>query len=301
MNNITILEKHTHSKASEAYVHVKFAYKNPKRIYDLWVPIENRRANLKIDFDDKKALNAYLERIYSFLNPKNLEAWKADQNEFWSHKNAEITKQFFDALSQNLKWCCVDCDLPKNPNWARRVQDLKEMGYSIATDTNRHCPKCDSNKTHLMLLPIPRTDTTGNGYEQIPKKLRERILSTLKHFDAYEAKQSSHLLPDHKFPEIRWDKNTKSINPDDMSEDEIRQKFQLLTNQRNEQKREICRHCYQTDQRGKIFGINFYPEGSGSWDPSIPKTGVAAEDGCRGCPWYDIEAWRESLNLELSK
>ena len=86
-----------------------------------------------------------------------------------------------------------------------------------------------------------------------------------------------------------------------MTDEEIQQKFQLLTNQRNQQKREICRRCYQTGKRGVIFGIPFYYEGNENWDESIPKTGKDAEKGCVGCPWYDIKKWREELIKTLEK
>ena len=86
-----------------------------------------------------------------------------------------------------------------------------------------------------------------------------------------------------------------------MTDEEIQQKFQLLTNQRNQQKREIFRRCYQTGKRGVIFGIPFYYEGNENWDESIPKTGKDAEKGCVGCPWYDIKKWREELIKTLEK
>ena len=86
-----------------------------------------------------------------------------------------------------------------------------------------------------------------------------------------------------------------------MTDEEIQQKFQLLTNQRNQQKREICRRCYQTGKRGVIFGIPFYYEGNENWNESIPKTGKDAEKGCVGCPWYDIKKWREELIKTLEK
>ena len=105
----------------------------------------------------------------------------------------------------------------------------------------------------------------------------------------------SGLLPDHKFPEIRWDKNTKDIN-ENLSNEEIREKFQLIDNQRNQQKREVCRKCFQTNKRGVIFGIEFFYHGSIDWPDDIPKTGKDAEAGCVGCGWYDIKQWRDSLN-----
>lgn len=86
-----------------------------------------------------------------------------------------------------------------------------------------------------------------------------------------------------------------------MSEQEIRQKFQLMTNQRNEQKREVCRKCFQTGYRGILFGIPYFYAGNELWDESIPKTGKLAEQGCFGCPWYDIDAWRKGLIEALKK
>ena len=152
-----------------------------------------------------------------------------------------------------------------------------------------------------MLLPLDRQQENGNGYETWSLELRKRIIKVLNAIDVYENVKSPHCLPDHKFSEIRWDENTKSENPDDMTDEEIQQKFQLLTNQRNQQKREICRRCYQTGKRGVIFGIPFYYEGNENWDESIPKTGKDAEKGCVGCPWYDIKKWREELIKTLEK
>jgi hypothetical protein len=71
--------------------------------------------------------------------------------------------------------------------------------------------------------------------------------------------------------------------------------FQLLTNQRNQQKREVCRHCYQTGKRGLIYGIPFFYKGSIDWNRSIPQRGKEAEKGCVECAWYDIERWRKEL------
>lgn len=235
------------------------------------------------------------------MNPKNYDAWLKEQELFWKNEkpNAKTTKPFFDSLKKG-GWQCVNCTLPSNPNWARRIQDLKEYGYTIATDTNRYCPKCKANKTHLILLPIPRGGMNGNGYETWSPKLRKRIVKLLGSKDAYEDTVSPHCLPDHKFSEIRWDENTKEDNPDSMPDEEIKEKFQLLTNQRNQQKREVCRTCYQTGRRGILFGIPFFYEGGPEWDPKIPKKGKAAEQGCIGCGWYDIERWRKELIKKIN-
>ena len=300
MKNIELGEYRSHSKASERYVDVCFRYKR-KTIYTS-VPIEYRRTGLDIPNDDEEAILEYLSKIYDELNPDNWDEWRSEQKKFWNKKpNAEVTKSFFDCLSKTFDYMCVNCQLPKNPNWARRIQDLKELGYTIATELTRLCPRCREKTTHLVLLPIKRGGVTG--YETWSPELRERIVSLLNGYDVFEAKQTrkESLLPDHKFSEIRWDESTKRETLENLTNEDIVKDFQLMSNQRNQQKREVCRNCYQTGKRGIIFGIPFFYEGTEDWDPSIPKKGKAAEKGCIGCAWYDIERWRKALLKRLLK
>jgi len=294
--NITIVEQNRkkHSKASEEYLHVRFNY--PSGIWDGWVPIEYRRTGVSIKEGETDKLFAHLNTVYEQMNPANFNSWLKKQEKFWQEEkpNAGTTRAFFDSLIRG-GWQCVECTLPKNPNWARRIQDLKEFGYTLATDTKRYCPHCKANKTHLLLLPIERGSASGNGYETWSPALRKRIIQVLGSIDVYEGTYSAHCLPDHKFSEIRWDEGTKDSNPDTMSDNDIKAKFQLLTNQRNQQKREVCRTCFQTGKRGQIYGIPFYYAGNEMWDNSIPQKGKLAEKGCIGCPWYDIAEWKQQL------
>lgn len=290
---------HAHTKASERYVSAEFDYPENK-IWKGWIPIEYRRTGVDIRNDDKSTLFDYLNKVYVSMDPKYLDEWNREQDCFWQQKNAPVTKSFFEALRDG-KWKCVVHDLPKNSNFARRIQDLKEYGYTIATKTNENCPICKKKTTHLMMLHLKRADMKGNGYETFSDALRKRIISVLHGIDAYENTSNSSVLPDHKFSEIRWDNETKAENSDDMTDEEIKAKFQLLTNQRNQQKREICRKCFQTGERGHIFGIDYYYCGGSEWDKSIPRTGKKAEEGCIGCPWYDIQLWRAKLNDFLAE
>lgn len=191
------------------------------------------------------------------------------------------------------------CDLPPNPNWARRIQDIKEFGYTLATDTAHLCTKCNTKNTHLLLVPLPRGGITG--YEVWSPGLRARIIQLHKNYDAYEGKNGQHLLPDHKFPEIRWDLNTKRDSLSHLSDNDILKDFQLLSNQRNQQKREVCRSCFQTGRRGFPFGIKFYYQGTEMWPDNIQKKGKQAENGCVGCGWYDMKAWRDKVTEILEK
>lgn len=199
-----------------------------------------------------------------------------------------------------MRWTCVEHALPRNPNFARRTQDIKEMGYSLAMQS-LFCKKCNKSTTHLLLIPLEKGAETG--YEVFSKKLKNKILKVLDGYNAFEGKPTNpaSLIPDHKFPEISWDENTKEENPDDMTDDEIRSKFQLLDNQRNLEKREACRKVFQTGKRGTIFGIKYYYEGDENWPDNVPKVGKTAEKGWIGTPWYDIEKWRQSLNRDIER
>jgi len=291
---IKVIGERVHSKASEKYVDVIFSYPDQEN-WEGSVPYFYRRTGLFLE--DPKEIAQLIERAYEAIKKENAEEWVATEKKLWNkeYRGKEVTKPFFDKLL-NLKWNCVDEDLPPNRNWARRIQDIKEMGYVLATNTKRYNQKLKKNTTQIILLPLKKGPATG--YETMSLKLRKRIIDVLGSYDAYEGKvRPSHsLLPDHKFPEISWDENTRRENLDEMSDDEIRAKFQLLDNQRNLEKREACRKVIQTGKLGTILGINYYMNGDESWPAGVPKIGKASEDGWKLCPWYDIEAWRRSLN-----
>ena len=296
---IKIGKRRHHQKASEVYQSVEFRYDDTILNWD--IPIEYRRTGT--DFTDKteSEVSEYLNDVYEKCAPKNWENWKNEQVKFWKSKpRAGTTKEFFDVLMSNFKWHSVESDLPKNPNWARRIQDIKEFGYTLATNTSMYDSRLKQNCTHILLIPLPRGGITG--YEIWTKETRNRILNILNNFDEYEARftKKEGLLPDHKFPEIRWDQSTKRSDINNLTDQQILNDFQLMTNQRNQQKREVCRSCYQTGRRGVIYGISYYYEGDENWPKNVPKNGKEAENGCKGCGWYDIKKWRKSINQMIN-
>ncbi len=50
---------------------------------------------------------------------------------------------------------------------------------------------------------------------------------------------------------------------------------------------------------GYLMGVKYFYEGDEDWPAGCPDTGKEAEEGCIGCGWYDVEAWRQSLNSRL--
>lgn len=292
-NTIEISDIKENTKASDYFVCATFKFEDGYQWYAV-VPYIYRRSNLNLQ--SEKDIADYLISIKPYFKKASMEKWrKKEWNKWKKMRNATkkpenlVTIKFFEKLLSFKQ----EVNLPDNPNPQRRLQDLKDQGYTISIYP------IGNKQWGKMLLPIPLNSQMG--YETFTPQFKSRVIRLFKGINAYEAKTTAKksLIPDHKFSEVRWDNATKGKNPMDMTDKEILEKFQLLDNQRNQQKREICRNCFQTGERGKLFGIDFYSQGSEKWDDTIPKTGKAAEEGCKGCPWYDIDAWRKAINRLL--
>lgn len=287
-----VTRRRDHGKASESYVDVTITHDDGSK-WEGSIPFQYRRTGLNIETEEDLA--EYLISIRHYFSKTHISEFVRIEKARWEPPSGELsgketTKGFFNALL-SMKWVSVESDCPRNPNWARRIQDIKEFGYTLATNTN--VP--GKTGTYLLLLPIPKGG--ASGYEVISPALKERIIDLLNGINAYENSVTNRhgLIPDHKFPEIRWDEDTREVNDDATSSDLI-SKFQLLDNQRNQQKREMCRACYQTGKRGIAFGIEYFYLGTINWPSGTPKNGRDAEEGCKGCAWYDMQKWRASLN-----
>lgn len=306
-SNITVIEFLDNSKASEYYVRTRFV-QNDGFTYTTIVPYVYRRTRLELRTE--KEIAEYLKSVKKFFTKEWINSWiekekqeclsdienkkKKNEDKVSRGKNAtEIVTPYFLLTLLTLEETSGD-KLPANRNPQRRLQDLKDSGYTIPI------VQYGRKKTTSTLLPFPKYEEMG--YEKgFTKQFKARVIRLLRQRNAFEAKVTpvKSLIPDHKFSEVRWDDETKAENSMEMTDAEIIQKFQLLDNQRNQQKREICRRCFQEGVRGAIYGIKYFYEGDEHWDPNIPKVGKAAEKGCKGCPWYDIELWRKKLNNKI--
>ena len=290
---ITILETYKHSKASEAYVRVEFQY--DKEVWKGSVPYDYPRGS--VHAETAKEVAEVVQNAYDYQHPEKKKGWVKDAEDFWKGKNAKVTGPIFKVLMDS-EWKCTRHAFGAGTNPARRIQDIKDMGFTLATDPNRECKVCKQKTLHHVLLRIPMG--ASRKYETWSPALRKKIIQVLGNWDVYEnRKAKSAVLPDHKFPEARWDEHTSEENRDSMTDDEIKDKFQLMDNRRNEQKREACRNCVQSGIRGTVYGIKFYYKHGEMWPEGIPKRGKEAEEGCRGCGWYDVAKWREELNKKL--
>ena len=286
--NIKVHEFIDNNKASESYVRTTFIQDDGFK-WDTVVPYVYRRTGLNIEAEQELA--EYLISIKPYSRKNAMKEWKKQELKR-GLIGGSVTPLFFNVL---LSFKEEFERFPINPNSARRIQDIKDAGYTLAS-----VPRPNGLKGYnRILLPLPLH--AKMGYETFTPQFKARVIRLLRERNAFEARVTAKkaLIPDHKFSEVRWDDETKAENSMEMTDAEIIQKFQLLDNQRNQQKREVCRKCFQEGIRGTIYGIDYFYEGNEKWDPNIPTKGKAAEKGCVGCPWYDIELWRKMINKKL--
>ena len=139
------------------------------------------------------------------------------------------------------------------------------------------------------------------GMTVMPDRLKLRVLNCFKYKDVVEQQKrpQNHLTIDHKFPMIRWPSGYGGADREDLSDAEIRARFQLLkasngSASHNLLKSRACERCFKTNKRGTPFGIRYYYAGTDRWKGD-PKD----ERGCHGCGWYDFDKWRKALNRAI--
>ena len=274
-----------HSKASERYVILSVSDGDATK--EWYLPYYYRRTNVRIDTTAE--LVDYVRDCVGLFSRENVASFKAATGKLSKTlfgKNASVTLPIFKKLLDN----CGDWVWNKqfaNPNPQRRIQAIKETGFTLAT-------KIEGRKTYHSLLPFDIVKAPT--YEVISSKARRAIFKALGGIDAYSGKPASlSALPDHKFPEIRWSAGVEESN-EGLSEEAMRVKFQLVPERINQEKREVCRTCFQSGIRGKLNGIDYFYHGDERWPANVPTVGPAAKVGCHGCFWFDMAEWRKSLN-----
>lgn len=185
------------------------------------------------------------------------------------------------------------------------VQGLQRGNKSrpgiVILSENRHCPLCGKSTRWDRWTGEFKEPNSAAG---ISSALQARILNYYNNIDVIEQRQRAdhELVVDHRFPMERWGA-AETHNPDDMSEDDIKKKFQLLkkddAGNHNLLKSRACERCIATGKRGFPLGIKFYYDGSEEWPADCPQSGPDAERGCVGCGWYDFATWREALNRQI--
>jgi len=133
----------------------------------------------------------------------------------------------------------------------------------------------------------------------LPQKLISKIKEVLNFEEALFLRKMMprELEVDHKFPQVRWNKNEPE-NGTDLEAEEIKEKFILLTRSNNLLKSRHCEKCCKTGKRGCFPGVYFWYAGDEKWNDKINNHDEA---GCEGCFWYNPYKWREELNKIVNK
>jgi hypothetical protein len=204
--------------------------------------------------------------------------------------------KIFELLS-DLKWYCAACEMPGSQP-AAVIRDLRRMGYKITTSARkgstrpRYCPNCRKETTHYKLESLYPTETPITR-TALPEWLVQRVLRLYDYREAITGRKRrpKDLTVDHRVPNIRWSGKEKEYTPD-ITDQELRRTFQLLTNEDNLWKSRMCEECRRTGKRQPFLGIYYFYRGTDDYEESL---------GCEGCGWYDPETWRKSLNDLLHK
>lgn len=289
---IKVHEFRENSPACENYVYTTF--RQDDFSIKTMVPYVYRRSGLCLETSEEVA--KHLKNLKQYFTKDYIVNWCHSESARIADGESVSNTFLRILLASNCKEITQN-KFPQNNNPQKVIQKLKDQGYVISVLRGKK--EENGGQTRYWILPIPMT--IGVIYETMSEEFRQHVIDVLGEIDVYEGKRGVGLLPDHKFSEIRWDENVPEENPVDMAPEKVRHKFQMMTTQRNQQKREVCRKCFKTGVRGRIFGLNFYYEGTEMWDPNIPKTGKEAERGCVGCPWYDIQKWREEVQKKLNQ
>lgn len=282
-------------KTSDCFKLVKISYDDGQRLWSGAFPKYLKFQGLdltEIEFNEKVEL--WATQVDPILSP----SWINESDKKWTKKDTNKTYRVLESLYSG-EWECRVCGpVPKvNPQPAARIKALKQKGYTICSKRKK-CDICEKKTMHDILIMISLFDETSYTVRSsISDDLKHRIIHILGSFDVamYIKRTHEEFVIDHKFPSQRWSQQ-ESTNHAEMTDDAIRSKFQLLTNQSNMMKSRACDECVKTGVRGSFMGIEWYYHGNKHWDNTIP---FDSEKGCVGCPWYDLKEWRFSLHQQL--
>lgn len=283
-------------KTNDVFMEVEFTY--DKKVWKGLLPKFLQKQGLDLTEEEFYEL---MNENYELLDPSKKADWIKNSDKTWANKNTE-TYKVLNALYSG-EWECRVCGpVPNvNPQPASRLRDLKKKGYIIGSK-RKVCSTCNKKTMHDILVMLPSIETRFEHGNELRAPMSEKFKARAKRVlgmteVCFNVRRTSvELLIDHKFPSQRWNE-PESPNPADMPVDEIKRKFQLLSNQTNMWKSRYCDRCVKEGRRGDFMGIEWYYQGNHKWEGKNEHD----ENGCIGCPWYDLVEWKNKLKEELEK
>lgn len=202
----------------------------------------------------------------------------------------------FETMS-DLKWHCTKCELKSGQAKTWQVW-RQEKGITLKQDGDKYyknifCSTCDTVTVHRGLVSTDINLEDSKARTSLSPKLAKRIKIYYKFVDAYTLRTEieAKLEVDHRFPQVRWTSD-EEYNDSEMSESEIQGKFMLLTRENNLLKSRFCEKCKNSGVRPGGYGIDFWYAGDSKWNE---------ETKCKGCFWFDPQAWRCAVAKILKK
>ncbi|MBT4735457.1 hypothetical protein HOH45_08615 [bacterium] len=290
-DKIEIGEEFTVSKTDNKFVEVKFTYSDGT-FWDGCFPLHY--PPMSIEYNPNEVNQKLLNKAYSQIEPSSIDDSVDRVKKKWSGSTSSETYGVFKSfLSGN--WECRSCGAGKiNDQPAARIRDIKKNGFVVATRT-KFCRTCQKKQYHDILLMFEIEAKISPEFRKpISNSVKERIMAVLEKKDVFfdVCRPAKDFVIDHKFPSQRW-KEPESDNTQ-LTNEEIKEKFQLLTNQSNMLKSRLCDKCCKTGKRPDFLGIKWFYSGDEEW-----KEDSQTECGCTGCPWFDLEEWKKGLQDSL--
>lgn len=206
----------------------------------------------------------------------------------------------FETMS-DLKWHCAKCELKSTQAKTWQVW-RQEKGIQLDKDEKGNfykkmfCPNCNINTIHRKLKSTELLEI-NKARSGISSQVAKKVKNLYNFEEAVLLRKLSEreLEVDHKFPQIRWENN--ETNNNNLSDNELKEKFMLLNRSNNLLKSRQCEQCVKTGIRGCFPGIKFWYKGTEKWEGKTK----CDPNGCIGCFWNNPYKWRDELNKILKK
>ena len=212
-------------------------------------------------------------------------------------KKDSIQYKDFETMS-DCKWHCTKCELisAQAKTWQ---QWRDEKGIQLDKDEKGNwykwiaCKICGKKTVHRKLRST-EIDVVGiKARKNIPDSIKRRAKEIYKNIDEYTLREeaANTLELDHRKPQVRWT-STEKVNTG-LSDEQITEKFMLLTRKNNLLKSRFCEKCKATGIRANGYrDIEFWYVGNKYYDDVL---------GCEGCFWYNPSKWRKELNKAIKE
>jgi len=201
----------------------------------------------------------------------------------------------FETMS-DCKWHCSKCELLSGQAKTWQVW-RQEKGIQLDQDENGnwfkniYCENCGIKTVHRKLKSTEIITENLKARTGIPSKIAKRAKELFACVDEYTMRTEAPkvLEIDHRVPQVRW--TTNEDDNSNLTDEQIKEKFMLLTSPNNLLKSRICEECAKTNKRGKGYKeIEFWYVGGEDYSDDI---------GCVGCFWHNPSKWRKELNKRI--